>query len=356
MATNTILIIDDEPANRNSIIRLLDEFDLTFVEAGNGQEGLDALAEHQPDLILLDITMPVKDGFGFLEALTADDKKTLAPICVMTALGDSNTRRRCISLGADDFITKPFDPVELETRITSLLRISNYQHDLRLLNENLERRVKERTTKLQRALEDLEVARKASSRAYREMITRINSLAARSSSIHNENSRRAALYAASIAWLMGLPADISENMAVAAQLHDIGLLAIPERLRNTAINRMNAEEKTLYFNHTRIGAELFAGTDIPLLQLAHDICAGHHERFDGQGSPLGLAGDKIPLPARIFAVCHHLAENIDPTRPRDVMIAQLRQSLSQEKGTSFDPDIIDFMLQSKNTLNTLLDQ
>ncbi|HEX4939116.1 MAG TPA: HD domain-containing phosphohydrolase [Candidatus Kapabacteria bacterium] len=356
MSTHTILIVDDEPANRKTIIRQFEEYDYHFMEANNGQEGLDALLDCMPDLILLDIRMPVKDGFGFLEQYNDTHGRTRVPVCVMTGMGDSQTRLQSVSLGADDFITKPFDPIELETRITSLLRISNFQRDMLTLNADLEKRVKLRTVKLQQALEELEESKRKNFRAYREMINRISGLSSLNQPSPTRMPNRVGVCAAAIAWLMGLPAETSENIALASQLHDIGMLALPERLRFSDPDSLNPLERKLYFSHALIGSQLFSDSDIPLLQLAHNICASHHEHFDGTGFPNGLRSQDIPLEARIFAIADTIVAVLQSEETRAVALENLNSQLAQSAGRQFDPEIVALLLQSQETLENLIDQ
>lgn len=356
MASNTILIIDDEPANRRTIIRQFDQYDFQFQEAGNGQEALKVLTTAMPDLILLDIRMPVMDGFGFLRQYNDQYGRNRAPVCVMTGMGDAQTRLQSVALGADDFITKPFDSIELETRVTSLLRISTFQRDLLTLNTNLEKLIRVRTSKLQQTLDELEESRRKNVRAYREMINRICSLSSLNQLAVNGRPNGVGVCAAAIAWLLGLPAETSENIALAAQLHDIGMLALPERLRCVDATTLNSLDRRVYFSHTLIGSQLFADSDIPLLQLAHNICAGHHEHFDGSGNPNNLRSSDIPLEARIFSIAFSIVENMQPGQPRDNQLLAIRNLLREGANRKFDPDIVNLLLESEDSLENLIDQ
>lgn len=353
MNQDRILIVDDEPANRRTLIRQLDEQPLLFLEAGNGREALAQLEQATPDLILLDLCMPEMDGFAFLRALASRPEPRKIPVCVMTGLDDADTRRKSIQLGADDFISKPFDPVELETRITSLLRISRYQRDLHHLNSTLENRVRQRTHTLQIAVEELEHTREANARAYREMLERISELVALNPGTGARTACRAGHYAAALARHLHLDDDTCNNIALAGQLHDLGLLALPEKLRHTPPARFSAEEKILYYNHTRLGARLFDDSDTPLLRLAHDICACHHEHFDGSGLPNGLRGPRIPLEARLFSLALFLAEKCpEGSAPTD----ELRQHLQHDAGRQFDPELVALLLQDDRLHRLLQNQ
>lgn len=357
MPHHTILVIDDEPSNRNAIVRQFEEYDYRFVEAGNGREGLDRLhSGDQPDLVLLDIRMPVMDGFGFLREYQQRPEAERAPVCVMTSLGDSRTRTHAVELGADDFITKPLDPVELETRIRSMLRISSYQRALVKMNADLERTVRIRTSKLQHALDDLEESRGKYARAYHEMIGRICCLSSINQLTSTGNHRRTGVCAAAIAWLMGFTAESSEHIALATQLQDIGMLALPERLRAADPATLDAAEQRVYYSHTLIGSQLFADSDMPLLHVAQNICLTHHARYDGMGYPAGLMGNAIPEESRILAIAQCIVSHMQAGRTPADNLAIIREKLSEGRNAAFDPAIVDMLVESSESLANLLEQ
>ncbi len=160
----TLLLVDDEQAYRNAVKRVLTDGGHRFLEAASGEEALALLQSNTVDLVLLDLVMPRMDGFAFLEQFRGNGDWRAIPVCVMTAWSDGAKRRRAIELGADDFIGKPVDNVELETRIKSLLRMSQYQSELRDMNAQLETKVRERTQHLQASLDELKQRREESTR------------------------------------------------------------------------------------------------------------------------------------------------------------------------------------------------
>jgi putative two-component system response regulator len=351
---NTILLIDDEPYNRNAIVRMFEEYEFEFVECGNGKEGLDALQRQKYDLILLDIKMPVMDGFEFLAHYSDSELKPKPPVCVMTALDDSQTRKKAIYLGADDFISKPLDTVELETRIASLLRISNFQQDLYILNKNLEKRVLDRTAQLQTTLKKLKETEKDNARAYREMITRISSLSEFGNTPYRPSSKKLGLCCSTLGWLYGLSAIEADNLRLSSQLYDIGMLALPERLRETPPEQLNTDEMNVYSSHTILGSKLFDDSDISLLKQAHNICLYHHEHYDGSGLPKHLKGDTIPIEARLFAAARLIIETIEHF-PENASYYTL-SALKEHSGTLLDPAIVDLLIDSKDSIDSLVQE
>lgn len=160
----TILLVEDEWMYRNAVKRALKDGGHHFLEADGGRKALEIVGSNAVDLVLLDLVMPDMDGFAFLKEFRLNADWQRIPVCVMTAWADGAKRRKAIDLGANDFVGKPVDNIELETRIKSLLRLSQYQQQLSDLNAELEAKVKERTRYLEAALEELEHAWEQSTR------------------------------------------------------------------------------------------------------------------------------------------------------------------------------------------------
>lgn len=354
MTNSNILLVDDEQNNRNAIIRLFEDYDFSFVEAGDGQQALDVLSNQSIDLILLDIKMPVMDGFEFLARYAETKRKPRPPICVMTAFSDSDTRRKAIYLGADDFINKPFDPIELETRIASLLRISHYQQDLNTFNRKLEDLVAERTQQLQATYEKLKETEKQNARAYREMISRIAKLAGYGKGPARPEPHKLGLCTAALGWICGMPTDEAENLSLSALVYNIGLLALPDKLRETPMELLNKEQLETLLSYTTTGSEIFNGATSNLLKQAYNICLSHREHFDGTGYPHGKAGPEIPLEARLLSTSHLIVETLERF-PQDTY-RHVENALRDHAGTLLDPSIVDTLLGNPDTFGDLLEQ
>ncbi len=354
MIISKILVVDDEVSNRNAIKRLFEDFDLDFVEAGNGEEALQVLRQHTVDLVLLDIRMPVMDGFGFLERYEDLRLKPRPPVCIMTAFNDSQTRRKAIYLGADDFINKPIDTVELETRVASLLRINSYQRDLNLFNQNLEKLVKERTAELQQTHERLRKTERANARAYREMIERISRLTQFNQNISNIEPQKLGLCAAAIGWMHGLPKEDTENMTLAAQLYNIGMLALPEKLRETPMENLNSDELVVLASHSIMGSDLFSQSDIPLLKQAYNICRHCEEHFDGTGLPHRIKGKDLPVESRVFSVARLIVETLQQYTSDQVN--RVRSAMLEHSDSLLDPEIVNSILAKEEALESLIEE
>jgi len=355
MTTSNILLVDDETNNRNSIRRLFEDYDINFIEAENGEEALNQLTAHDIDLILLDIRMPILDGFGFLERFSDLRLKPKPPVCVMTAFNDSDTRRKAIYLGADDFINKPLDPVELETRIASLLRISSFQRDLNTFNQTLENLVSQRTLQLQKTNERLKATEKANAQAYREMIGRLARLTQFNQSVSHLAPHKLALCTTALGWLYGLPEEDTENLSMSSQLYNIGMLALPEKLRDTPVECLNRDEIAILTSHTKMGSRLFADSPIPLLKQTYNICLHCEEHYDGSGLPNRIKGDDIAIEARLFAVAKLILQSL-PLAAHDAPAEHIKRILEEHAGTLLDPGIVGLITSNDDTLENLISE
>lgn len=323
----TILIVDDEPAN----VRLLEQ----ILEAAgyakpltttDPREAIELYSDARPDLVLLDLRMPQMDGFQVMERLSElDAGGHYVPILVLTADPTREVKKRALLNGAKDLLTKPFDYSEVLLRIRNLLTTRFLQLDLQKQNELLDQRVRERTAELEEArLEVLERLGRAAE--FRDDDT-------------GQHTRRVGEFSARVASRLDLPEERVELVRLAAPLHDIGKIAIPDSILLKP-GKLTPEEWEVMKTHTTAGARLLAGSSSELLQVAERIALSHHERWDGGGYPHGLAGEAIPLVARIVAVVDvfDALRSDRPYRsawPLERVVAHIRQ----ESGSHFDPRV-----------------
>jgi putative two-component system response regulator len=284
-------------------------------------------------LLLLDLHMPGIDGFELMERLgmLMGEERPKIPFLVLTADATEDTKRRALSVGARDFLTKPIDQIELLIRVRNLLQVQNLQERLFEQNTNLESEVAERTRDLEQArLEVLD--RLALAAEYRDDDTQ-------------QHAWRIGRSSALIAEALGLCEVQVELIRRAAPLHDIGKIGIPDAILLKP-GRLGEEELRLMRTHTTIGAEILSGSRSPLLVMAEQIALTHHERWDGDGYPRGLSGDQIPLPGRIVAVADVFdalshARPYKPAWPVEQVVAEILR----QNGTQFDPGVIEAFAQ-----------
>ena len=328
-----ILAVDDEPANLRLLERLLAVTGYANVRTTTDpREVLGIVEEYDPDLILLDLHMPNLDGFEVMrqlaEVVPAD---SYLPILVLTADITPEAQERALQLGAKDFVTKPFRRSEVLLRIQNLLDTRSLHLRLRRNNATLEQRVWERTLELEEAQGEV-LDRLMKAAEYRDDDT-------------GQHAHRVGELSARTAEALGVPSVEVEVIRRAAPLHDTGKIAIPDAILLKP-GRLTPEEFEVMKTHAAIGAQMLSGGRSELMQLAEQIALGHHERWDGSGYPNGLAGEDIPLVARIVAIADfHDALSHDrtyrPAWPKEKVI----QEIQLQSGRHFDPRVAETFLQ-----------
>lgn len=324
-----ILAVDDEESNLLLVRRILEREGYTRVEVTTEPSRVPGMfVELRPDLVLLDLQMPGMDGFELMDRLgPLTDNGSGVPFLVLTADATDETRRRALSVGARDFLTKPLDRIELLLRVRNLLQVKQLQDRLREQNADLEDKVAERTRDLdQSRLEVLE--RLALAAEYRDDDTQ-------------EHAWRIGRIGALVAVALGLPEAEVELIARAAPLHDVGKIGIPDAILLKP-GRLTDEEFEVIKTHPRIGAEILTGSRSPLLRLAERIALTHHERWDGGGYPRGLSGEEIPIAGRIVAVAD-VFDALTHERPykHAWTVEKAVAEILGQAGRQFDPCVVD---------------
>jgi len=289
LANARLLIVDDQEANVVFLERILQRAGYKNLKSLTDPRMISSFYSiFQPDLILLDLHMPHLDGFAVMEQLApAIPPGTYLPILVLTADITKEAKERALSIGAKDFLTKPFDPTEVLLRIVNLLETRFLHLKLQDQNQILEQRVRERTRELEEAQVEI-LDRLARAAEYRDDET-------------GRHTQRVGWNSALLAEALGLSAAQVELIRRASPLHDVGKIGIPDHVLLKP-GTLTPEEFEIMKAHTTIGAKILSGSQFPLLQLARDIAHAHHERWDGGGFPQGLRGESVPLEARIVAV------------------------------------------------------
>jgi putative two-component system response regulator len=329
-----ILVVDDEETNLRLLRRILEKSGYAnVITTPNGGDVASLVDELTPDLILLDLHMPHPDGFAILRDLGPRiDGPGLLPVLVLTGDSTSETKRAALSLGARDFLAKPFDATEALLRIRNLLETRRAYVALGSQNTRLEARVAERTSDLKRS--ELEILERL----------------ARACEIRDDetgrHTQRVGEMAGAIAAAMGMDAHFVDLIRRTAPLHDIGKMGIADSILLKP-GCLTDQETAIMRTHTTIGARILSGGSSELMVMAEGIALGHHERWDGHGYPNEVGSDDIPIEARIVAV----ADTFDalshnrPYRvslPLPLIVAELRA----ESGLQFDPRVVDAMLDS----------
>lgn len=347
-----ILFIDDE-VNFLEGIRLMlrrqrNEWELTFVESVD--EALAKIDEVDFDAIVCDVSMPLRSGLDFLEALREDKKARSTPVIILTGNAETDLKRRALDFGATDLLNKPIHSEDLIARLRSVLRLRAYQDQLEAYNETLELKVQERTRDLEYSRRDM-IWRLAKAGEYRDEET-------------GEHVIRVACCSRLLAESLGMDSQAVNQIFLTSSLHDIGKIGVPDSVL-LKDGPLDEEERAIIERHCEIGASILQseprgmslfqqlpGESIEQLadpvrqdslrDMAVTIAMSHHERWDGAGYPKGLKGDDIPVAGRIVALSD-VFDALRSERPykRTFATSEVTRILRESSGTCFDPAVFD---------------
>lgn len=323
------LVVDDEPRLRQVLVRLMEIDGFRCSEAGSGVDALAELEREPARLVLTDLRMPKMDGIELLKQVRGRWPDTA--VMLITAVADVEVAVSCLSLGAVDYLTKPFHLEEVRARVAQAMEKRRLILENRDYQERLEFRVGEQA----RRLEELFVAgvqALAEALEVKDPYTRGHSI-------------RVSRYSAAIAEALGLPAETVRQVELGGHVHDIGKIGVRESVLNKP-GPLTDEEYEHIMTHPMVGWRILS----PLLAdtpLALNVVRSHHERFDGRGVPDGLVGTAIPVEARIAAIADAF-DAMTSGRPYrragrlslDDVVAEMRRC----RGTQFDPEVLDLFL------------
>jgi len=286
-----ILIADDEENNLRLLTQWLLPLGYDVELASNGKEAVQKTRDYRPNLIILDIMMPVMDGYEACSLIKADPETMNIPIIMVTALDDRESKLKGLSVSANDFLFKPIDQAELTIRVKNLLKIKSLEDFMRRHNQILEEEVRKRTVELDDAFRELE-------NMSNEMVQKLTTAAEFRDTDTGAHISRIGFYAREIAKMLDLSLDFIETITYSSQLHDIGKIGIPDSILLKP-GRLTKEEFETMKTHTAIGGKILSGSTHQKLQMAVSIALNHHERWDGGGYPRGLNGEEAPVEGRI---------------------------------------------------------
>ena len=298
---STILLADDESVNLTLLSELCRNLGYTCLEAHNGLELVRLARQEHPDLVITDVVMPELDGFSATEQLKRDPTTTDIPVIIVTAKDSRADRLTGIGKGASDFLTKPFDIQELSLRAENCLKMKQYQDLLKDNASLLEQKVAERTNQLEGALLKVDEAYSRIKQGYLDTIYRLMMAAEYKDGNTGGHIRRSSHYAKLVAEELGLDSGFVNAIFYAAPMHDLGKVGVPDALLSKP-GELDDDEWRVIRTHTTIGASILQGSDSEFLKMAETIALTHHERWDGQGYPNRIKGDRIPLAGRIVSL------------------------------------------------------
>jgi putative two-component system response regulator len=329
----TILIVDDQESNLRLLERVLTNAGYSsFVSTSDPLKAVDLYVQYRPDLVVLDLHMPQLDGLGVLERLNAHvPADAYVPVLVLTGDLSPTSKQRALSAGAKDFLGKPFDPLEVVLRIKNLLEARSLYVTLQRQNDVLEDKVAQRRIEL----EDAQL----------EILERLGRTAEFRDDDTMQHTQRVGAISARIAEVLGLPSTLARTLRLAAPLHDIGKIGVPDNIL-LKLGKLTEQEYDVIKTHTTIGARILSGSSHLLLQMAEQIAQTHHERWDGNGYLTGLKGEDIPLVSRIVAVAD-VFDALTHQRPyKDPWpVDEALKEIESQSGLQFDPDVVAALRQ-----------
>ena len=339
-----ILIVDDEEQNRELLEAMVESLGY---EPDVARDGVEALAKLQldVDLVLLDVMMAGMDGFQVAKRIRRDPRGAEVPIIMVTGLTSREDRLAAVECGANDFISKPFERIELRVRMASLLRMKEAQDALHNHRRELELLVERRTASLRDALQAMVEAQRQAHQAQLDTVERLAIAAEFKDKTTARHIHRMSQYSAIIARGLRLPPGEVESILHASRMHDVGKLGIPDDILRKPAS-LDQPEQDLMRQHTTIGGRILGNTSSTLLQAGHVIAMSHHEWWDGSGYPNGLSGEGIPLSGRICAVAD-VFDAVTSVRPYKPAFSneEAYEILRRERGTHFDPHIVDVFFE-----------
>jgi len=335
-----ILIADDELAVCNVVRRCLEAEGHECDVARDGREALRKLNGSHFDLLITDIMMPNLSGMSLL-AEVRKVHPTLAVI-ILTALDDRQIAMPALRMGAYGYIIKPFDQNELLINVAGALERSRLMRIKEQYEQELERKVQERTARLREREAEITV-RLAYAAEHRDVET-------------GAHIRRIGHFAACLAEARGWSAQEVEDLRLAAPMHDIGKIGVPDHILLKP-GRLTPEEFALVKKHPEIGAKILEGSNVPLVHMAREIALYHHERWDGTGYPAGLAGEAIPESARIVGIVDVYDALTSKRIYRDAFSEEAAlETMEGERGKHFEPALLDCFLRVLPTLRRIREE
>jgi putative two-component system response regulator len=353
--TAIILIVDDRLENIRLLKAFLKKEPYELLTATSGEEALSVISKTPPDVILLDVVMPGMSGLEVCRHLKEDEETHHIPVIMVTGVTEREANVQALEAGADDFLTKPLDSSLLHARIENSLRskklrdrVRKYQKELETYNEKLEEGIQERTAQLQRTQQVTVFS-----------LAKLSESRDEDTGVHLDRMRR---YTCAIAEEMAtwdrykdtIDQVFIDQLHMSSPLHDIGKVGIPDEILLKP-GKLTYEEFEIMKLHATIGGDTLHAADIEagsnsFLTMGRDIAYCHHEKWNGAGYPKGLAGETIPLSARITAL-GDVYDALTTKRPyKDAFSHEkARAIIKKGKGTHFDPDVIEAFVVCEGT-------
>lgn len=336
-----ILIVDDVEMNIALLQQMIEKMGYVAKTAMNVDEAISEIRKEIPQLILLDIIMPEISGYQFCEMLKQDISTRDIPVVFVSAIDAIENKKRAFELGAVDFITKPYAFADVSLRVNLQLKINKMQKELEYSNRRLNLIVSEQANLIEQE--------------QRRMLCAVSKFSGASKGLCNEShlenvSKNARLLAQGLNFTEKYENKISsafvDTIEAAARMHDIGKLAVPDYLLKKQ-ESLTDEEKAILRMHTKKGADIVREiypewNQNNFMKMTIEIIENHHEKWDGTGYPSGLAGEEIPLSARIISIANYYDKLINERCYKSAYSKKKAiEIINEQSGTRFDPCLVE---------------
>jgi putative two-component system response regulator len=329
-----ILAVDDDDVSLDLLaVNLRQRGFVKVMTADGAEKAWDIFQESGAHIVILDLVMPGRDGYWFLEKLRLAEPGLFVPVIVISGSADTSSKIKALSLGARDFVAKPYDMVEVTARIANMIELKYSYDSLQEQKQSLEDLVRKRTNDLHRT--------------FREALNSLSSAIEYHNKETGQHLYRMREFTKILVRGLGMDESRSEALADASVMHDIGKIGIPDSIL-LKDGPLTPEEWEVMKNHTVIGADILSGYSSKLLKTASQIALYHHEKWNGQGYPRGLSGRDIPLEGRIVALCDTYDALISwrPYKPAWPLEAVV-ECIASDQGKSFDPELVRIFLDKQ---------
>jgi len=336
-----ILIAEDEAITRKRLQHFIEKWGHRVILAGDGTEAFEKFKDESIDMVITDWMMPKMDGVELARHLRGhSSNRAYVYIILLTSKGEKEDKVTGLSeAGVDDYMVKPFDLDELRARVSVGERTVRLERTLREYGEGLEKIVR-RQTRIIRKTQEETIYRLLSALESRDEET-------------GGHVRRIALFSAKLAEKRGWSPKRIEDLLLAAPMHDIGKIGVPDMILRKK-GRLTPEEYEIIKTHAAIGGAILKDSEFPMIQLACEIAQNHHEKWDGSGYPRGLKGEAIPESARIVALVDvYDALSNDRVYRKALPENEVLEILAEGRGSHFDAAIYDLFMDSLDELKQI---